>query len=292
MGVIYKVTNLINKKVYIGQTIDLEQRKRNHKSESYNQKSSGYKCAFHSAIRKYGWDNFVWEILEEITDDLDEMNARERYYIALFNSYYKGYNETFGGEGNSIEKKTFQECCKSSKIFNEEEIRDIQQMLIDGYQNNEILKKYSKLSRSLLNNINIGYNFKRTDVQYPLSPYHSQFDKKTQDEIIQKIKDKEPYSSISKQYHISTGLISLINQGKQWKRKNESYPLAYKTCADNERGKNIQKDLIYSTMSFKEIAKKYNISYATVDAINSGRNRRDEAFKYPLRKNSDFNQTI
>lgn len=31
MGVIYKVTNLINKKVYIGQTIDLEQRKRNHK---------------------------------------------------------------------------------------------------------------------------------------------------------------------------------------------------------------------------------------------------------------------
>ena len=292
MGVIYKVTNLINKKVYIGQTIDLEQRKRNHKSESYNQKSSGYKYAFHSAIRKYGWDNFVWEILEEVTDDLDEMNARERYYIALFNSYYEGYNETFGGEGNRIEKKTFQECCKSSKILNEEEIRDIQQMLIDGYQNNEILKKYPKLSRSLLNNINIGYNFKRTDIQYPLSPYHSLFDKKTQDEIIQKIKDKESYSSISKQYHISIGLISLINQGKQWNRKNETYPLAYKTCADNDKGENIQKDLIYSTMSFKEIAKKYNVSYAAVQAINSGRNRHNKTFKYPLRKNSDFNQTI
>lgn len=226
MGVIYKVTNLINKKVYIGQTIDLEQRKRNHKSESYNQKSSGYKYAFHSAIRKYGWDNFTWEILEETTDDLDEMNNREQY------------------------------CC------------------------------------SLLNNINVGYNFKRPELQYPLSPYHSLFDKKTQDEIIQKIKDKEPYSSISKQYHISIGLISLINQGKQWNRKNETYPLAYKTCADNDKGENIQKDLIYSTMSLKEIAKKYNVSYAAVKAINSGRNRRNKTFKYPLRKNNDFNQTI
>ena len=58
---IYKFTNKINGKIYIGQTNDIEQRKRGHKSTAFNEKSHDYHCAFHNAIRKYGLDNFDFE---------------------------------------------------------------------------------------------------------------------------------------------------------------------------------------------------------------------------------------
>lgn len=294
MSVIYKVTNNINGKVYIGQTKDLATRKRNHKSDSYNFNSSGYDYAFHCAIRKYGWNNFVWEILEEIPethpDYQNYLNEKEKYYIDFYNSYHKGYNETLGGEGNSREGKTFEECCKQSKIFHEKEIRDIQQMLLEGYQNNEILQKYQKLSSSLLNNINIGYNFKRPDLSYPLAPYHASFSKEEQKAIIKSLKDGNSYSSIAKEYNISIGLLSAINQGKRWKQKDEVYPLSYKPYADKNTGLHIQHDLIYSSLTKREIAKKYNLSFRAIQAINAGRNRKNLELFYPLRKNKELNQ--
>ena len=68
--IIYKVINIINNKIYIGQTIhSLNIRKSQHeRSHEY-----GYKTAFSNAIKKYGKENFIWEIIYE-TDYLDEEN--------------------------------------------------------------------------------------------------------------------------------------------------------------------------------------------------------------------------
>lgn len=95
MGVIYKATCLQNNCSYIGQTIrPLKIRRREHEraQDSY---------AFHQAIRKYGKDNFVWEVIEEcLNESLDE---REKYWIAFYDTYYNGYNETKGGDNaNSL----------------------------------------------------------------------------------------------------------------------------------------------------------------------------------------------
>ena len=59
MGIIYKATNLINKKVYIGQTVKtLKERIYKHLCEG--------KCPhFYRALKKYGKDNFEWEIIKE-----------------------------------------------------------------------------------------------------------------------------------------------------------------------------------------------------------------------------------
>lgn len=95
MGIIYKVTNMINKKVYIGKTIfTLEKRKNDHIKQS-KFKSTSY---FHKALNKYNFNNFIWEILEE-TNNLED---REKYYIKLYNSTNNllGYNLTLGGEGS------------------------------------------------------------------------------------------------------------------------------------------------------------------------------------------------
>ena len=63
---IYKFTNKITGKIYIGQTNNIIKRKNGHKSESFNPKANGYSLPFHCAIRTYGWNNFDFEILEEV----------------------------------------------------------------------------------------------------------------------------------------------------------------------------------------------------------------------------------
>lgn len=95
MWIIYKHTNLINNKIYIGQTCqNPEQRWRNGKG--YNSKTY-----FAKAINKYGWDNFTHQIIEENIPTRQIANQREEYWINFYNSNDSkyGYNMTTGGEG-------------------------------------------------------------------------------------------------------------------------------------------------------------------------------------------------
>ena len=96
MKVIYKATNIKNGKCYIGVDSNWPHRKSAHKCAV----KRGSDLLFHKAIRKYGWDSFKWELLEE-SDNIDYLlNERETHHIAKHNSYYlnNGYNMTFGGE--------------------------------------------------------------------------------------------------------------------------------------------------------------------------------------------------
>jgi group I intron endonuclease len=94
---IYKIQNSINGKIYIGQSVDIYYRFRNHKSESFNPKSNAYDTAIHRAIRKYGVENFSFDIIEECSQD--ELREREIYWINYYGSFGDGYNLTTGGEG-------------------------------------------------------------------------------------------------------------------------------------------------------------------------------------------------
>lgn len=94
--IIYKVTNKVNGKIYIGQTVrTLEQRKWQHLDCAKN----GVKTHFYNAIRKYGEENFVFEIIDEASS-LQELNELERYYINKFNCIENGYNMVDGGNNN------------------------------------------------------------------------------------------------------------------------------------------------------------------------------------------------
>ena len=96
---IYKVTNQINHKSYVGKTeLSFNIRKSNHLSDARR----GYEFAFHRALRKYGEEAFVWEIIETDIEDKTLLDDRERYYIALYESFGpKGYNMSEGGEGQT-----------------------------------------------------------------------------------------------------------------------------------------------------------------------------------------------
>lgn len=87
---IYKHTNKINGKCYIGQTKNIKNRWR----------PEGYKYCrkFYRAILKYGWDNFTHEILRECTED--DVDFWEAYYIGEHDSIENGYNLEGGGHAN------------------------------------------------------------------------------------------------------------------------------------------------------------------------------------------------
>ena len=94
MAYIYKITNDINGKVYVGWTsFSIEQRFKLHLSDAT--KGSMRHRPLYSAIQKYGKEHFHIEIVEETT----EPQEREQYWIAYYDSYQHGYNATLGGEG-------------------------------------------------------------------------------------------------------------------------------------------------------------------------------------------------
>lgn len=99
--IIYKITNVVNRKIYIGQTVTpLSIRKSGHKHETLKRND---KCAIHKAMRKYGFENFTFEIID-ICTTREELNKSEIYWIKELDSrnQKKGYNLTKGGDAPPV----------------------------------------------------------------------------------------------------------------------------------------------------------------------------------------------
>ena len=106
---IYKITNIQNNKVYIGQTIrPIQQRFNRHINDALNNILDTH---FARAIRKYGKENFVVEEIDKAQTQ-DELNKKEQYWINYYNSVEEGYNETNAISkcgGNTYRSKTEKE---------------------------------------------------------------------------------------------------------------------------------------------------------------------------------------
>lgn len=106
---IYKITNIQNNKVYIGQTIrPVEQRFHRHMTDALNNILDTH---FARAIRKYGKDSFKVETIDTAQTQ-DELNQKEQYWIRQYNSVNNGYNETDAISkcgGNTYQSKTKEE---------------------------------------------------------------------------------------------------------------------------------------------------------------------------------------
>lgn len=92
---IYKITNKLTNISYIGQATNISLRIYQHIHASFSENAKDYNYPLHKAIRKYGIDNFTLEILEECSEQL--LNSRERYWVAFYDTYKNGYNQTAGG---------------------------------------------------------------------------------------------------------------------------------------------------------------------------------------------------
>lgn len=106
---IYKITNIQNNKVYIGQTIrPIQERFKRHINDAINNILDTH---FARAIRKYGKENFIIEKIDEANNQ-EELNKKEQYWIRKYNSIKNGYNETDAISkcgGNTYKSKTQKE---------------------------------------------------------------------------------------------------------------------------------------------------------------------------------------
>ena len=116
MGHIYKITNLINGKIYIGKTIKTPEKRWQEHIRKAKQFTNRY---LYDAMNHYGYDNFKIESIEECLNE--ELDKREIYWINYYDSYNKGYNMTLGGEGgdtwskNNNKEKTSKKLSKALK---------------------------------------------------------------------------------------------------------------------------------------------------------------------------------
>ena len=158
-GIIYKATNLLNGKIYIGQTIrKLQERKNSHFYDSRLESNR----VFPRAIKKYGKENFKWEIIDS-SSSKEELDFKEKYYILYYNSLVNvgyGYNVGEGGtfgysiKGLSpIEKEKVNNKRKLSwRNKSKEEIKNIVELMLKTkIENNVLIKENIKRKQTWKN---------------------------------------------------------------------------------------------------------------------------------------------
>lgn len=141
---IYKCTCVSNGCSYIGQARFLLKRKQQHISELRHNKH--YNTHFQRAWNKYGEENFTWEVLELCEED--KLNDREIHWIAQFDSYKNGFNQTIGGDGTRGHKRSEEWILAHSKITKDswtDERRDEQRERMLG-KNNPMYGKTGELN--------------------------------------------------------------------------------------------------------------------------------------------------
>lgn len=148
---IYKITNKINHKSYIGQSTNIEKRWNNHLSSVNNTQDHCYNYPVYRAMRKYGVQNFSFEVLELCSSEL--LDEREQYWVSYFDTYKNGYNQTVGGNNPQSKVKDY--------------IVDITNDLkLSTLSIAEIAKKYN-MSYEMVQGINTGRHWAR-DIEYPI----------------------------------------------------------------------------------------------------------------------------
>lgn len=150
---IYKITNKINGKIYIGQSVHIERRWQEHCQESST-------SIIAKAIKKYGKENFSFEVLEQYqVEDYDKLDEREMYYIHQYNSLVpNGYNVT---EDTGVQHTTFITLTK-------EDFDNIVNLLQNTELPFEEIAQQFKVNRRTINRINNGYTHKRPELSYPI----------------------------------------------------------------------------------------------------------------------------
>lgn len=114
--IIYKITNKINGKVYIGQTKrSIEERWRGHCNQAFDKKRDYQKFKLQYAILEFGAENFTVEVIDYAATK-EEANRKEIYWIKQYDSVENGYNTSPGGRNGGHYCKVMNTC--TGVVFN------------------------------------------------------------------------------------------------------------------------------------------------------------------------------
>ena len=152
---IYVITNIINKKQYVGQTICPKKRWKEHKYEGthYNYEN----IYLYNAMKKYGINNFIFKIIES-NIDLNIIDEREKFWIKKLNTFRpNGYNLTLGGQGHLgyiLSEETKNKLSMLAKerynnLSDDEKKEMIDRLPKDKYDLDKLFKGYEKWKNNI-----------------------------------------------------------------------------------------------------------------------------------------------
>lgn len=150
---IYKIQNLLDGTIYIGQSKKITKRWQQHKKTAFNEKDHSYDLPLYRAIRKYGLENFSFQIIENCS--CEELDNKQIYWIEYYDSFFNGYNMTLGGNTRAGQKSS------KDKIIGI--IKDLEQT---NLIQKEIASKW-EVSEEMVQGINTGRYWKYDRV-YPI----------------------------------------------------------------------------------------------------------------------------
>jgi len=270
--------NTINNKIYVGQTNNPTRRQREHKSNSFNASSVCYNHLLHKAIRKYGYENFKFSILEEIDSNVQrEIDEKERYWInkkdSLFNQ--NGYNLLIGGQS-----RYYFSSLSSSDVAN------IKDLISKGTSYTEIQKIYP-YSKTFISGINAGLYFFDESQKYPIYAYR--LSNETLKELIDLLEEEElTFKEIALALGIGESTVKKINYGTLRPGLSNEYPIR-KNTPSNKKADLVKELLLNTSYSRQQILHISGVSEETLRRINKGITRKDKDLAYPLR---NFVETI
>ena len=216
---IYKITNKLNNKCYIGQSNNPMERWKQHKYRAIQAEDKG-KSAIHDALREIGIENFVFEIIGWF----ENYNEKEKEYIKYYNSLIpNGYNIM---EGEEEPPHKYGEEHHNSKFSQNLVDKIIDDLLSHKYTQKEIQNKY-KVNQQLITSINRGTTHRRPGLEYPIiktSNYHCS------DEIFEQIcyllkNSLCTCAEIGQYFGFSGSTIKAINSGRNHYTESINYPI-------------------------------------------------------------------
>lgn len=230
-GFIYKITNKVNGKSYIGQTrytVEFRWRQHQHKKDNTH---------FHDAIAKYGADSFTVETLEEC--EIADMDSREIFYIAKFDTYNNGYNSSTGGDGMR----------GHSRILTDDKYDEIKGLYLSGFSSNKIAELY-KVDKATIQKLLIAMGVKLRSNKLSIN-------KQEFEELVTDYKSGYSLRELAKRYDCSApGLKEYLE------KKGVELRSKYNIIEDKQAQLDLIRDYVDGKMEMFDILRKYHCSYS------------------------------
>lgn len=254
-------------------------------------------------MRKYGIQNFIFEILEADIPTEEELNEREKYYIQYYNStsHNNGYNVALGGDGGSLSPK-----------LSTNDVQKIRELLLDknNIQSFNEIGSVFNITASAVGDINAGASWYDKQYDYPLRKYSVTgltLTLQQYKEIVNLLQSSsKQLKDIMTEYNLSESQLSSINNGYYCYNGRHAYykdiysgPFPIRSIHKREKITldsfiPMLKECIYSTKSMAQIGEEYGQEGNTLQYIFSGNRRKDLTanFIIPIRKHLEENKKI
>lgn len=218
---IYKITNLINGKIYIGQTNNPKRREREHFSLAPSILEDNNGKILYNALLKYGPQNFSFEIIE---DKCENYNEKEKFWIKTLNTLTPfGYNMTEGGEAPPI----FRGEQHPMATHFLDEVNKIRNLLANTNLSILEIAQQTNYSDSSIRRINSGLLWYDENIVYPIRIENTALFKKERMEniVYDLLNSNLTQKEIADKYNVSRTTITAINRGQNFHQDDIDYPI-------------------------------------------------------------------